>query len=212
MIYILLTISAVLSLVVLYKILPTRKIFMVICIILLVVFSASALIHGRQFQQEQITRERREELLQRQKIFIEWYASYQKDIDRLDRNWQLYHNILEDLRTVDAENFNAEAFYLRLKELEQESIDEQLKIHMLTAPENIGHDNIQLVESIIKKTQRYVDAQTQVISMSAVAANPANPKELDALKLRLNDIMIRESPEGLFTAQEISVIRAALGD
>lgn len=212
MIYILLTISAVLSLVVLYKILPTRKIFMVICIILLVVFSASALIHGRQFQQEQITRERREELLQRQKIFIEWYASYQKDIDRLDRNWQLYHNILEDLRTVDAENFNAEAFYLRLKELEQESIDEQLKIHMLTAPENIGHDNTQLVESIIKKTQRYVDAQTQVISMSAVAANPANPKELDALKLRLNDIMIRESPEGLFTAQEISAIRDALGD
>lgn len=212
MIYVLLTISAVLSLVVLYKILPTRKIFMVICTILLVVFSASALIHGRQFQQEQITRERREELLQRQKIFIEWYASYQKDIDRLDRNWQLYHNILEDLRTVDAENFNAEAFYLRLKELEQESIDEQLKIHMLTVPENIGHDNTQLVESIIKKTQRYVDAQTQVISMSAVAANPANPKELDALKLRLNDIMIRESPEGLFTAQEISAIRDALGD
>ena len=212
MIYILLTISAVLSLVVLYKILPTRKIFMVICIILLVVFSASALIHGRQFQQEQITRERREELLQRQKIFIEWYASYQKDIDRLDRNWQLYHNILEDLRTVDAENFNAEAFYLRLKELEQESIDEQLKIHMLTAPENIGSENTLLVESIIKKTQRYVDAQTQAISMSTVAANPANPKELDALKLRLNDIMIRESPEGLFTAQEISVIRAALGD
>jgi len=32
------------------------------------------------------------------------------------------------------------------------------------------------------------------------------------LRARLNDIMIRESPEGLFTAQEISAIRAALGD
>ena len=212
MIYVLLTISAILSLIALYKFLPTRKIFMVICTILLVVFSASAWIHGRQIQREQITRERMEELLERQKVFGEWYAFYQKDIERLDRNWQLYHNILEDLKTTDAENFNAEALYLRFKELEQESIDEQLKIHMLTAPENIGRENRRLVNSIIKKTQHYVDAQTQTISRSAVEVNPANPKDLETIKLRLNDIMIRESPAGLFTAQEISAIRDALGD
>ena len=212
MIYVLLTISAVLSLIALYKFLPTRKIFMVICIILLVVFSASALIHMRQVQQAQITRERQEELLQRQKIFGEWYASYQKDIDRIDRNWQLYHNILVGLQSIDPDNFNAEALWFRLKELEQESIDEQLKIHMLIAPQNIGRENTRLVESIIRKTQRYVDAQTQTISMSAVESNPDNPKEFDALKTRLNDIMIRESPAGLFMAQEVSAIRYALGD
>ena len=33
-----------------------------------------------------------------------------------------YHNILDALKTVDAENFNAEAIYLRLKELEREAI------------------------------------------------------------------------------------------
>lgn len=204
--------AAVVALVVLYKFLPTRKIFLVICTILVVVFGASAFIHGRQVQREQITRAQLDELLERQRIFGEWYAGYQKDIDRLDRNWQLYHNILDGLQTVDAENFNEEALYQRLKELEQESIDEQLKIHMLTAPQNIGRENRRLVEEIIRKTQRYVDAQTQAISMSAFAANPATPVDLETLKLKLNDIMIRESPEGLFTAQEISAIRAALGD
>ena len=204
--------AAVVSMVVLYKFLPTRKIFLVICTILIVVFSASAFIHGRQVQREQITRERLQELQARQKIFGEWYATYQKDIDRLDRNWQLYHNILDGLNATDADSFNAEALYLRLKELEQESIDEQLRIHMMTAPQDIGRENRRLVESVIRKTQHYVDAQTQTITLSVRAANPVTPVDLDALKLKLNDIMIRESPEGLFIAQEISAIRAALGD
>ena len=61
-----------------------------------------------------------------------------------------------------------------------------------------------------KKTQRYAEAQTRTITLSVQAATP--PVELEILQARLNDIMIRESPEGLFTAQEISAIRAALND
>ena len=68
----------------------------------------------------------------------------------------------------------------------------------------------ELVELVIRKTQKYVDAQTKTISLSAKAAVP--PVELENLKVRLQDIMIRESPEGLFTAQEISTIRSTLGD
>lgn len=208
----LLLISATVSLVLLYKFLPTRKIFMVICTILLVVFSASALIHGRQVQREQVTRAQLEERLEQQKIFGEWYADYQKDIDRLDRNWQLYHNILVGLQSVEPENFNAEALWFRLKELEQDSIEEQLKMHTLNAPHGLDRDNQRLVEEIIRKTQRYVDAQTLAISRSAAETNPAAPKHLETLRTRLHDIMIRESPEGLFIAQEISAIRAALHD
>lgn len=211
MIY-LLTIAAAIALFVLYKFLPTRKTFMIICTVLLVVFSISAFIHGRQTQHEQITRAQLEELQQRQKIFSDWYADYQKDIDRLDRNWQLYHNILERLNTITADTFNAEALYQRLKELRDESVDEQLKIHMLTPPVGLDIESHRLVETVIRKTQRYVDAQTQAISMSAAESNPALQKDLETLRIRLNDIMIRESPEGLFTAQEISAIRAMLGD
>ena len=211
MIY-LLTIAAAIALFMLYKFLPTRKIFMVICTVLLIVFSVSALIHIRQSQREQITRAQLEDLQKRQKIFGTWYADYQKDIDRLDRNWQLYHNILDGLEATTADTFNAEALYQRLKELEGESIDEQLKMHMLTPPAGLDAESHRLVEIVIHKTQRYVDAQTQAISMSAAESNPALKRDLETLRTRLNDIMIRESPEGLFTAQEISAIRATLGD
>ena len=205
-----LIIAAGVTLALLYKFSPTRKGFMIICTLMLVVFSVSLLIHGRQVRQEQITRAQLEDLLERQKIFGDWYAAYQKDIDRLDRNWQLYHNILDGLKSTDAQSFNAEAIHLRLKELEQESVDEQLKIHMLSPPPALDSDNRYLVEVVIRKTQRYVDAQTRTITLSAQAATP--PIDLEILQARLQDIMIRESPEGLFTAQEISAIRAALND
>lgn len=208
MIY-LLIIAAIVALAVLYKFSPTKKAFMIICTLLLIVFGASAFIHGRQVQQE-ITRAQLEDLQARQKIFGEWYAAYQKDIDRLDQNWQLYHNILDGLNSTEPQNFNAEAIYLRFKELERESLDEQLKIHQLNPPSELDRENRDLVDVMIKKTQRYVDAQTKTITLSAQAAIP--PVELENLKIRLRDIMIRESPEGLFTAQEISAIRSALED
>lgn len=208
MIYLIL-IAAVVTLALLYKFSPTKKTFMIICAVLVIVFAASAFISEYR-QQEKLSRAQLEELQEQQKIFGEWYAAYQKDIDSLDRNWQSYHNIIEGLNSVDAQSFNAEALHMRLKALEQESVEEQIKIHMLTAPPALDEENHTLVEEVIRKTQRYVDAQTKTIILSETAAIP--PVELETLKLKLHDIMIRESPEGLFTAQEISAIRSALGD
>ena len=209
MIYLLL-IAATVALALLYKFSPTPKTFIIICTLLIFVFGASAFIRVQQLEQEQITRAQLEELQEQQKIFGEWYAAYQKHIDRLDRNWQSYHNIIDGVNSVDAQNFNAEATHARLNDLEQETLDEQIKIYMLITPQGFGNENRALVEAIIQKTQHYVDAQMRTISLSETAAVP--PVDLETLKLRLHDIMIRESPEGLFTAQEISAIRAALGD
>ena len=209
MIY-LLTIAAAVALVLLYRFLPTRKNFAVICAVIVVVFGTSAFINSQRERREEISRAQQEELQARQKIFADWYASYQRDIDRLDRNWQTYHNIVDGLESVDADSFNAEAVYLRLRELEQESLDEQIKIYGLSAPQLLDEQSRTNVEEIIRKTKDYADAQTRTISLSVGAAQ--NSPELDALKLKLHDIMIRESPEGLFIAQEVSAIRDVLGD
>ncbi len=209
MIYILF-IAATVALALLYKFMATRKNFFVICAVIVVVFGISAFVHNRQVRQEEISRAQLEELQARQKIFGEWYASYQRDIDNLDRNWQTYHNIVDSLQTMDADSFNAEAVYLRLRELEQESLDAQIKIYGLTAPQLLDEESRTPVENVIRKTKDYVDAQTRTISLSAKAAQSVT--ELETLKLKLHDIMIRESPEGLFTAQEISAIRDILGD
>ena len=209
MIY-LLAVAAAVALVLLYKFMATRKNFFVICAVLVVVFGVSAFVHSRQVQREEVSRAQLEELHERQKIFGDWYASYQRDIDSLDRNWQTYHNIIDGLQTMDADSFNAEAVFLRLRELEQESIDEQIKIYGLTAPQLLDEESRTRVENVIRKTKDYVDAQTRTISLSVEAAQSAT--ELEMLKLKLHDIMIRESPEGLFTAQEISAIRDSLSD
>lgn len=209
MIY-LLTVAAAVALVLLYKFLPTRKNFVAICAVIVVVFAVSAFVTTRQAQREEISRAQLEELQARQKIFGDWYASYQRDIDRLDRNWQTYHNIVDGLQSVDADSFNAEALHLRLRELEQESIDEQIKIYGLTVPQLLDEQSRTHVEEIIRKTKDYVDAQTRTISLSATATQSIT--ELEPLKLKLHDIMIRESPEGLFTAPEVAAIRDALGD
>ena len=207
MIYLILTAAGV-TLILLYIFSPTKKIFVTICAVLLVVFGA-VLISDQQ-RQEKLSREQIEALQEQQKIFGEWYAAYQKDIERLDRNWQSYHNIIDGLRAIDAQNFNGEALHRRLLDLEQETVDEQIKIYMLEPPSKLDEENRALVEEIIRKTQRYVDAQTRTITLSEKAATP--PVELEGVKIMLNDIMIRESPEGLFTAQEISAIRSALED
>ena len=209
MIY-LLFVAAAVTLVLLYKFLPTRKNFAVICAVLVVVFGVSAFVTNRQAQREEISRAQREELQARQKIFGDWYAAYQRDIDSLDRNWQTYHNIVDGLQSVDADSFNAEALHQRLRELERASIDEQIKIYGLTAPQLLDEESRTHVDEIIRKTKDYVDAQTRTISLSATAAQVT--PELDALKVKLHDIMIRESPEGLFTAPEVSAIRDVLGD
>ena len=99
---------------------------------------------------------------------------------------------------------------MRLKELENDSADAQLKIQKLSPPPGLDANNSDLVDMVIVRTQRYVEAQTRTITLSAQAATP--PVEIEILRTRLRDIMIRESPEGLFTAQEISAIRAALDD
>ncbi|MBR1647916.1 MAG: hypothetical protein IJ685_14260 [Selenomonadaceae bacterium] len=209
MIY-LLIVAAAIALILLYKFMATRKNFFVICAVIVVVFGISAFMHNQQAQREEISRAQLEELHERQKIFGDWYAAYQRDIDSLDRNWQTYHNIVDGLQAMDADSFNAEAVYLRLRELEQESIDEQIKIYGLTAPQLLDEESRTLVENVIRKTKDYVDAQTRTISLSVKVAQSVT--ELEPLKLKLHDVMIRESPEGLFTAQEISAIRDKLGD
>ena len=209
MTYIFFSIAAVI-LILLYRFLPNRKIFIYFCVLMIFVFGASAFFQYKLSQEQMITREQIEEIRAQQKIFADWYAAYQRDIDRLDRNWQTYHNIVDGLQAMDADSFNAEAVYLRLRELEQESIDEQIKIYGLTAPQLLDEESRTLVENVIIKTKDYVDAQTRTISLSVKVAQSVT--ELEPLKLKLHDIMIRESPEGLFTAQEISAIRNVLGD
>ena len=202
-----LTILAVAALIALYKFFPNKRIFVYFCAILAIVFCISAFIQMRRSQQEVITRVQIEDIRRQQQIFIDWYADYQKDIGHLDRNWQLYHSIIESLKTAEIYEYST---YEQLVELELDALDEQKKIHELKVPADLSLENAAPIWEIIKKTQAYVDAQTKTISAVRAAADPENFKDLKILNRIIKDITVRESPAGLFTAPEIAAIRESL--
>ena len=196
------------ALIVLYKFLPNKKIFPYICVALLAVFVVSSFIQSR-YSNEVMTRAQLEELQNRQKIFGEWYAEYQKDINSLDRNWQRYYGIVETLKTAEIYEYT---IYEQLIELESETVNEQQHIHALTVPSELDRESAELLARVIEKTKTYADAQAKTISLTRQAANPAGFKNLNAMNKRINEINIRETPAGLFTATEIAAIRDILGD
>ena len=205
MLEIFLAVATITSLTVLYKFLPNRRIFVYFCMSLVVVFAIAGFIARSQQPQETINAEERRILQQQQEIFTNWYSEYQKDIDQIDRNWQLYHSIIEDFTS---DSIDVDAMYERLLDLETEARIEQVHIYTLKAPPDVGTECTRLIEIMLKKTQSYVDAQTQTIAMSKAVIETesfSNASHQEQVHL-FQDIIIREAPIGLFTADELSAI------
>lgn len=200
--------SIAIALILLYKFLPNKKIFPYFCVALLLVFGVSAFLQNRNTT-EKLTRAQIEELQFRQKIFGDWYADYQKNINRLDLNWQRYFSIVNELKTAEVYEYKT---YEQLIDLEQASLDEKKIIDELKVPPELDEISKKLLDSIIKKTKAYAAAQAKTISLTRQTANPAIVTNIDEMNKKINEINIRESPTGLFTASEISAIREILGD
>lgn len=193
------------SLAILYKFLPNRKIFIYFCLSLVIVFAIAGFIARSQQPQQTISETERLLLQQQQQVFTNWYSEYQKDIDQLDRHWQLYHNIIENF---SAGNIDVDTMYEQLSELETEARIEQVHIYTLKVPPETGEQCNLLIDSMLKKTQNYVDAQAQTIAMSkAVIETESFSNATHSEQVHLfRDIIIREAPIGLFTANELSAI------
>ena len=206
MLKIFLAIATIISLAILYKFLPNRKIFIYFCLSLLMVFTIAGLIARSQQPQQTINEAERLVLQQQQQAFTNWYGEYQKDIDQLDRQWQQYHNIIENFTSDD--DMDIDTMYEQLADLETEAHIEQVHIYTLKVPPETGEQCGQLIDSILKKTQRYADAQIQTITMSKAVINTESfNKATHEEQVHLfRDIIIRDAPIGLFTANEISAI------
>ena len=208
MIYVI-SIIGVAVLLMLYRFFPNKRIFTYFCILLVLVFCVSAFIHYKTSEQRTMTRDQIEAVRFQQKIFGDWYAAYQKDIDRLDRNWQQYFQIVDSLKTAEIYEYST---YEQLEDLKLSAIDEQMNIYGLEVPRELDDECHVLLATVITKTKIYSDAQVKVISAVCTAANPEGVENFDlqALNKTIKEITIRESPAGLFTATEISAIRDKL--
>ena len=205
MLEIFLAVATIVSLAILYKFLPNRKIFIYFCLSLMVVFTIAGLITRSQQPQETINEAEINLLQKQQEVFTNWYGEYQKDIDQLDRNWQIYHGIIENFT---ADNIDVDTMYERLMDLETEMRIEQVHIYTLKPPPEVGEQCNNLIEIMLNKTRQYVDTQTQTIVMSRAVIESegfTNASHREQVHL-FQDIIIREAPIGLFTADELSAI------
>ena len=198
---------AVVSIAVLYKFLPNRKVFMWLCLALIATFAIAGVVTRTRQEQETISQTEINALQGQQQAFTKWYTQYQREIEQLDRNWQVYHNTIE---SFTAEGIELEQLQERLGDLETEARIEQVQIYTLKVPEGLGDECNLLTEQILKKTRDYADAQTQTIALSKATTETEgfiSVPHQEQVQL-LQDIIIREAPAGLFTATELSEILA----
>lgn len=200
------SIVALLLLMLLYRYLP-RRIFALFCLML--ALSATVVFflwpHAKQADPP-MTAEERYALGEQQKIFAAWYEVYQKDISELDRNWQWYHQILEAFKE---DQIDLQTAHLRLAQLDHDS---QLLLDRITAhtpPLSLNDTCYDLLTEVMRKTVAYADAQHRTIALTKAAADPSalRATEQSEQSRILQAVMIRESPVGLFTADEITQIR-----
>lgn len=183
---------------------PRRPAWLLALATLLVLGALSAFLPGP--AEEPISQEERNARLVQQQLVADWHKRYQRTIDTLDHTWKQYHLVLADF---NEENIDLEDAHLRLLRLQKQSSDTCDALIAAEPPAGLQADNYALVLAVIQKTRAYANAQRHTIQLTAAAADPEQQfSELPGEQSRtLQEIMIRESPAGLFTANEISALR-----
>ena len=209
MILYLLAAILVVLLVLLYHYLPNKRIYACFCVTLAALGILSYLFFPHAPKQEVMTDEQKYDIFQQQQIFATWYAGYQKNIKDLDHNWRWYHQILEDFKE---DNISIQTTYVRLKQLEE---DEKMLVTRIaeSAPPLELHDaNYDLTTAMLQKTKAYAEAQQKTITLTRAASDPQRltTDDQEEQSRQLQTVMEKESPVGLFTAEEIAEIQSGL--
>ena len=163
----------------------------------------------RQADEVAMSREEIARLAEQQKLFSDWYNLYQRDIDDLSHNWQRYHHTIEAFKE---DNISLSSCHERLSELAEEEGKLVERINARKIPDNLDPFLAEETRQLNAKTLAYAAAQYRAIALSRAAADPQSVRsDIQAEQSRLiQEIMIKESPAGLFTAQEVYAIREYL--
>ena len=130
-----------------------------------------------------------------------WYEAQQKNIDRLDRNFRMYQDILSGF---EEGKITGEECAERLTELEEEARSTLISIRNNLPSTELSDETYDLTVAIREKTVRYGEAMYHSIGKVRLAAgNGANFQALD-------EIRAVENPIGLFVADEVVKLRNAL--
>ena len=197
----------VLLLFLLHRFLPNRKAFFLF-VLMLAAAGVFAWLHPWETPTT-TSPEARAHLAQQQTIVSDWFKDYQGLVEQLDHNWQQYHRILSDF---DEDIIGIEAAYARLRQLEPQAARVAATFDQMDPPIELDDASYDIVTAMIFKTRAYANARLRTIQRTAAAADPehllSNLQEEQSRHLR--DVMITESPAGLFTAEDIKALRESV--
>ena len=200
---------AILLLVLLYRYLPSKRVFCFFCLTLALAGLISYTFWQHPRQPSGISEEERYDIMQQQQIFAAWYGTYQKQLKQLDHNWRWYHQILEDFKE---DNISIQTTNVRLKQLEEEEKLLTSAIAGNTPPLELHDACYDLAAAILQKTKDYAAAQQNAITLTRAASEPKflPSDDQEEQSRALQTVMEKESPVALFTASEITQIQALL--
>lgn len=198
-----------LLLLVLYRNLPNKKVFYGFCLALALTIGAigqSLLVQSRTEPPSEIALRR---IAAQQQIFDDWYTSYKKQLDILDYNWSQAQKIVSDYRN---DNISLNTAYTRLNLLEHQAQVANQELGKLSPPISLDDTNYDLAASILNKTIAYSEKHLSAITALKANANPANlnTDSHEAESRILQETMLRNGPDALFTADEINSLRQNL--
>ncbi len=193
----------------LYRQLPKRLYFFAFLLVLIACSVGVHHIAARPEAPPPMTEAERTALAHQQEIFSAWDASYQKQLSELDRNWQWYHQILEEYKEGD---IDTQTVYIRLTQLEHDSQLSLASAVALAPPKELDAPAYDLVTSICQKTAEYAKDQYRTIALTKAACDPSQQKEgiPGADSQALQSVMNRESPPALFIADELTQLHTLL--
>ena len=148
-------------------------------------------------------------LAEQQRIFAEWFAVYQKDIDELSRNWQIYHHIIDTFKTADIDLYTC---YERLNRLAADEEELTNRIENRNLPPELDEFLYAKTKSLRDKMRDFAAAQYKTVALSRAAADPdaVRGETREEQSRDIEQIMIRESPTALFIAEEVFAVREYL--
>ena len=148
-------------------------------------------------------------LSMQQKIFAEWFALYQRDVEDLSRNWQIYHHIIDMFKTED---MDAATCYERLSDLAEDERTLLTRIEERNLPPELDEFLYGKARILRDKISEYGAAQYKTIALSRAAADPDDERfqSPQAQSAFIQEIMIRQSPTNLFIADEVYAVREYL--
>ena len=183
---------------------PNRRIFALFCAAL--VISALFILSRDEPKAGPMTAAELAHTEAQQELVVEWYEEFQGCVERMDYNWRQYHRILSDF---DTDTTGLEETFGRLAKLSTEARETEAVLEKMEPALALDDENYDLVTAVVMKARAYARAQRLTIEHTATAADPEKQTDeaQEAQSRRLREVMHKESPAGLFVAQEITALR-----